>query len=708
MPGGAVLTAEDAPNAATPSGAPETVDEDRRRFTRASLVGIAVAAVPFLWTLWWDGRVLDPFHTAWPTETFSNLYDLQVRAWFDGHWWVPKGALGIEGFIHDGREYTYFGPFAAILRVPVMMFTDALDGQLTAPSMLLAWCVLAIVVPLFLWRIRLLIRGPGVAVSRAEAVSCGVVVATILGGSVFLWLGSMPWAYHEDFIWSAALSLAALFALTGMIESPSRGRVVATGLLTLAAVLNRYTTGWGCVIAVGLVALWFGLGRYGDANRRWWKPTALAAVGPLAAGALVTFIKFGMPFGLPMADQVWARVNEHRRNFLAANGGRAFSLEFIPSTAHAYLNPAGVRLSPAFPFIGLPSEPAPWVGDVILDQTYRTASVPATMPLLMGLAIWGLIVVFRPRAVGRAAVLRFVLLGAIAATSGVMVWGYIAHRYLADFMPVLMIGAMVGLVDVWRRFDGKSRTARRVAVAVIAALGMFSMYTNFAIASEPTDRIAWRGERIRDFLRIQDGIGSVTGHTPSDDVQYGATFNKRLPDGAPAGQLFLVGYCDGLYYSIGERENGWIAVDRSKAGGRHELSIRMVEPLDRGRIPIVTVRDTDPDKRPSVVWIEGDGTGRVRFGVADRKIPTIGEWIDLEPGTTYPIQVDVDTALHEVSIDLPTVPDDYGHFGWLSSSGEQEVHTGRDGDLTVTTRPVPPPKLCYDITGLDPAEAPNA
>ena len=70
---------------------------------------------------------------------------------------------------------------------------------------------------------------------------------------------------------------------------------------------------------------------------------------PFIIGCVVTYAKFGIPVGLPMADQVWATVNAHRRYFLAANGGKAFSFGFLPSTLTAYFQPVGIRLGGHLP-----------------------------------------------------------------------------------------------------------------------------------------------------------------------------------------------------------------------------------------------------------------------------------------------------------------------------------------------------------------------
>ena len=78
------------------------------------------------------------------------------------------------------------------------------------------------------------------------------------------------------------------------------------------------------------------------------------ALVAFAGSCIVTYAKFGTPIGLPMADQVWAMVNAHRRYFLAANDGKAFSVGFLPSTITAYLQPFGIRFSTLFPFVSTP------------------------------------------------------------------------------------------------------------------------------------------------------------------------------------------------------------------------------------------------------------------------------------------------------------------------------------------------------------------
>ena len=536
----------------------------RRYFTIAVLVGMGVVAIPYLWVLWdlWSHSA-DPFRTA-PSDYF---YDIQARAMFHGHLSLPNSKLGIEGFVHDGRTYTYFGIFPSLLRMPVLLVTSRFDGALTAPSLLLAWLMTGLFSSLMLWRLRVVTRGRAI-LGRAEAGSYGVLMAVIMGGSVVVYLAATPFVFNEDFAWSVPLTVASLFALLGVMERPSKGRVWASGVLIVLTNLNRTPTGYAVVIGAGLVALWFFFGRGGASNKRWaWPMIAVAVVG-FAASCAVTYAKFGTPVGLPMADQVWAKVNAHRRYFLAANGGKAFSFGFLPSTVVAYLQPFGIHFSSWFPYVETPLAPAAAIG-AVLDETYPTASVPATMPLLFLLACWGTIVAFRPRGIVTFRLTRIVLLAGAAGTAGVLLWGYISERYMADFMPFLIVASGIGLIEIWRRFEGRSIRRRATVLGIVTVVGLYCIVVNFALAVGPSEQMTQ--SQIQDYVATENALSL----SPiADSVQHGAT----LPDWAPYGQLFMVGNCSGLYLSSGISEANvpglqidhytWIPVEQSPSFSR--------------------------------------------------------------------------------------------------------------------------------------------
>ena len=513
------------------------------RFARFALAGVGLTAVPYLWVLWdlWTGRV-NPLRA----EAFdSNFYDLQARAIFSGRLSLPKGSIGIEAFVHDGRQFTYFGVFPSLIRMPILAVTHSLDGRLTAPSMLLAWLVTALFATLLVWRVRVLARGDA-RLGRGEGACLGALVASVTGGSVLVYLAATPWVFDEDFAWSVALTIASLFALLGLLERPSRARALGAGAAVLATALNRAPTGYGCEIAALVSAVWFFSGRAGPERRRF-GPAALAiGLVPLGAAGLVNTAKFGSPFALPMAAQVWTSLNAHRRAFLLANGGRAYSLGFLPSTFLAYLRPTGLHLSAVFPFITLPTTPPTAVGGAFLDLVYPTASVPASMPLLFLAGCWGVVSASRPTPDRGLALTRIPLIGAAAACSGALLWGYIADRYLADFLPFLALAAAVGVVDVWRRLEKRGRRARLGAAGAVAVLGLFGVAANVALSDTPAPT-AWTSGQVERYISFQLRLSNATGHPLAATVVHG----HRLPYFAPAGELFDGGNCQGLYLSTG-------------------------------------------------------------------------------------------------------------------------------------------------------------
>ena len=601
------------------------VAEGPARFARAASLAVALTSIPYLFVLWdlFTGGV-DPLRS----EPFDgNFYDLQARAMFGGHLWLKDGAIGIEAFVHGGHQYTYFGLFPSLLRMPLLLFTHALDGRLTAPSILLAWLVTAVCSSLLVWRVRVLARGDA-PLGRAEAAALSVFVGSVTGGSVLVYLAATPWVFDEDFAWSVALAVASLFALLGILERPSRRRVVLCGLLVLATAFDRAPTAYGCEIAAVLVAVWFGTGRGGEDRRKWALPVLAAGLVPLALAGLVNTVKFGSPFALPMASQVWTSMNAHRRQFLAANGGRAFSFGFLPSTLFAYLRPEGLHFSSVFPFVTLPPTPASALAGAYLDQTSPTASATATMPLLVGVGGWGVVSAFRRRPAGRLALVRLPLVGAAAGCSGALLWGYIADRYLADFVPLLVVAAAVGTVELWRRLESRRRRARRAAAGGLALLGAFGVVVNFAVSTTPAPT-AWTETQVQSFVAFQAHVSNITGHPLGGLV----VRSDHLPYFAPAGELVDVNRCSGLYVSTGYdystvpdeqyQHFTWFPIEQG-APVVHRLTVVFNAPLATWDRPFALLRIGHTGVVARVYNVEHDGKLDLRFDETDPHTPARG------------------------------------------------------------------------------------
>jgi len=649
----ATQTVLEAP-APTPVEEILTTEQGPRRLIIAVCVAMGLVAIPYLFVLWdlWTGSI-NPVRSVGP----SDFYELQANAIFHGHLYVPPGRMGVEAFIHDGHAYTYFGLFPSLIRMPIMGTLSALDGHLTAPSLLAAWIATGVFSALLLWRVRILLSG-GTAkpLGWTEAISYGALVATITGGSVLMYLAANPWVYDEDLGWSVALTIGSLFCLLGVMEHPTWWRVAVSGVFVLCASLDRPTTGWACIIAALLVAGWFGIGRGGAEHRRWALPVMAVGLIALAIESTVNILKFGNPFSLPLASEVWTSINAHRRYFLAANGGKGIGLQFLPSTLNAYLNPAGLRLSSIFPFITTPAFSVQPVGHVVLDQTYPTASVTASMPLLLLLGIWGLVTAFRPQAVGRVRLARVLLVAAAIASGGVLLYGYIAERYLADLLPFLILGSVVGLTDLWRRAASRTRRFRVTFSLATVLLGIYCIAANTGIAMASMN--SWTPGQATQFVDAQKAlsIGSLAG-----SVQRGDT----LPYLGPEEQLFDVNNCSGFYISTGFNYRNvpgqqlehytWIPIEQ-KTGINTNIDITLSKPAHQlqGSIPILKYGGTTVVVEPYgektlQVVVENPGSGSPAWPSA-----LSGPFV-ATPHKTYRISVMTDPYLHQILIRLATI-----------------------------------------------------
>src|SRR5438876_2707745 len=132
----------------------------RARFVAACTAGGICATAVFTWVTF-VGRA-DPLAPA----ALGSVYDAQARSLLHGHWDVPASALLFERFKVGGKFYAYFGPWPAVLRMPVVAFTDAFDGRLSRVSMLLAFAVLLGFRGRIDWQARKYVRGHGHIWSR--------------------------------------------------------------------------------------------------------------------------------------------------------------------------------------------------------------------------------------------------------------------------------------------------------------------------------------------------------------------------------------------------------------------------------------------------------------------------------------------------------------------------------------------------------------
>ncbi len=536
------------------------MDAAVRRYSLVSAVTLLASAVTSGWVLFdlWGGSI-QLLRTYGPVDSNDRIYDEQARAMLHGHLSVPNGSIGLEGFVHGGRTYTYFGIFPSLVRMPLLVFTHSLDGRLTAPSIGLAWVVTATFASLLLWRIRTVTVGAAAPLGWSEALSQGALLFSVTSGSVLLFLASRPEVYTEDLAWSVALACASLFCLLGVAERPSGGRIVAAGVLVTLTNLNRSTTGYACVAATFALAAWLGAGRHRAG--KWRSALLLAAAGAVAlgAGCAVDLAKFGLLFGFPAGEQLLFRAL-HLQNF---NRGHYFGARFLPITLAQYVDPTNIRLSSIFPYVTLPDL---GTGSRAIDNElfFRApaAAATATMPLLVLAGLWGTVAAFARRGTAALGALRILLAATVVTAGAVMVFGWIDERFVADLLPVAILAGSIGMVDIWRRLAGRPKRLRAGAFVLVVLVGLFEALASLGVAVTPT--AAWTQVQAAHYVGFQQELSDLTGHPLTRDVRRGTS----LPLEAPMGELFDLQGCRSLYVDDGEASNFpygsvWVRVERA-------------------------------------------------------------------------------------------------------------------------------------------------
>jgi hypothetical protein len=574
---------------------------DARRAKAATAGGLGLGGLLFALVLF-DFR-FDPLRTASKQGFLSNFFDMQARALLDGHLAIPDGAAGIEGFVVDGRTYIYFPPFPALLRIPVQLVTHEFDGRLTLLSMALGWIVFAAMSTKLLWFLRSTLRG-NVPLGRLEATAAAFLLAAVTGGTVLTYDASLPWVYHEVYLWCSSMSVGAAYWLTRVLVDRSLRDCRWLGAFVLGAMMTRTTGGWALALATIGGGVWLML-RDRRTGRRLGLAMLAAGAAPLAAGITLNMVKFGHPYMFPLQNQVWSELNAHRREALAVNGGTITGPQFLLTSLVNYFRPDGIRFVEYFPWITLPAEAAKPYGGAFLDQTYRTGSITAFMPLLSVLTVVGLVALFRPRSPRSRRPLRWPALGVLAVTGGVMGYGYLANRYTSDFVPGLVFCGIVGFWVSVAWMDGRHRWLGRAAVGLVAALSMFSLAAQVAIGSATAAQL-WRGDRLVSYVALQNRVSGGAGSAFASLVHR----TDRLPEGGRTDQLAVVGDCEALFQHTGDRYEPWLLVQQ------RDMVSRVLATSQGTRSGLVRlVRQTSVEQR--YISLEFLDDGRARLVIED-------------------------------------------------------------------------------------------
>ncbi len=187
-------------------------------------------------------------------EVLGGAYDSQAEHFLRGDVDVDAEAIGHEAMIVNGHTRMYFGPFPALLRIPLNFIYPAGHGKWSRISGFFAGVIALFA---FAGLVRTALCSSPLSARARNWLGNACVVGFALGSPLLLLLGNLS-IYDEAIIWGLALSLGALFfALRSQHTEGSTQTRMLLGFSLCAggALLSRVTFGAPFILIAPLLAL---------------------------------------------------------------------------------------------------------------------------------------------------------------------------------------------------------------------------------------------------------------------------------------------------------------------------------------------------------------------------------------------------------------------------------------------------------------------
>ena len=388
------------------------------------------------------------FNLAHPTPSgfaFNSMLLHLLRGQFD----VDPGTIANEGFLVNGKVYSYFGIFPALFRLLFLPFVDLMRTNLTSVSCLVADLIavgaqLAIILKIF--------RRFGV--DGRQYLLLAFVVATLFSGPQFFFL--RPSIYQEPVFWSLAFAYSFIYLALDIVLFGRAATAAILGLMAVLAgltILTRVSVAVALYAAMGVMLLHTlavaqsgkpkSVGRMllSIAAPRYWLPVVILLVFAGVAG-YVNFMRFGSPLKFIDLHYQLMSIIENPDRLPRLDTYGEFNLARLWYGILYYFIPVwmlrgadGALLFPEFRHRYMDMVELPPSSFLISD------------PLILAFAafaIWKMVGALRTDAPGAAPLLALAVAFAIPPVMELFAIS-VSFRYRGDFYPLFIFLAAVGL-----------------------------------------------------------------------------------------------------------------------------------------------------------------------------------------------------------------------------------------------------------------------
>jgi hypothetical protein len=357
--------------------------------------------------------------------------------------------------IVNGKVRMYFGPFPALLRIPLNFIYSAGHGKWSRIS---GFCAGTIALFAFAGLVQIALRSSPLPSRARSWIGKGCVIGFALGSPLLLLLGNLS-IYDEAIIWGFAWSLAALYFTwqSRIAEGAALTRsLIAFSCCAGAALLSRATFGAPFVLIAPLLAIRL-LRRQPIRNMA---ALFLPLGAALAFYLFLTYAKFGDFSGMPMKYNI----NPVQRDFAVKHG--LFRLERVPYSFADYFVLRSPKLQHAAPFFKANrTDYYPNAALYVMPFTETYSSLLWSSSWILLGAVIGAVMLLRS---GRTdGVERLIALSFLVQVIPILSFMGLCQRYVADLFPFLVFAFLIFLRQGKTAFQLRHLLIALVMVSVV-------------------------------------------------------------------------------------------------------------------------------------------------------------------------------------------------------------------------------------------------
>lgn len=374
-------------------------------------------------------------------ELLGSSYDSLAASLLGGTSELDPATIRWEAMKTDGRVYMYFGPWPALLRIPLNLTMESYWGLWSRLS-----CFVASTLALSAFMrlaMRSLLGNPRLDLVKGKLLFLASILAFGLG-TPLLFLTITGSIYHESILWGLAASIWALdFAWMILVandpsDTPLWGLSCAAGI----ALLSRVTFGaplFG-ILAICLLFKWMGSGERSGGVRAPLAPRTAVTILPALAAAVLQAVynmeRFDSPLVFARFDLLGYLVSNHE-SWTSFETWGSLNVRRIPIAIFNFFGFQQDFVSSWFPWIRATRA---WYPEANLyPQMFDSLVISLTLasPCVVFGSALGITWLFRS---GGEWLLKLCVLGLFTECVFVFSYFIMEQRYAADFLPFLVLG----------------------------------------------------------------------------------------------------------------------------------------------------------------------------------------------------------------------------------------------------------------------------